>query len=316
MKGYVRERGARRWQVAVYVGYERGRSRYRYETVSGTRRDAERRLAQLMADVNSGRLGPTRAGTLEDLVNTWWDARADQLSPTTRREYRRLLDRRILPVFGTKRVDRITPADIERYYAALRRGEAPGGGELSAASIRAVHGILRSLFKSAVRWGLVTTNPVREIDPPRRARVPLAPPLPEEVARLLARADEVDPELGMFLRLAAASGARRGELGALRWTDLDLEAGELVIGRAVVLDGEGGYVERTRRHISNAWCPSTRSRLPRSVRTGDGFPRPRWPVGSACRRTRSCSHPSPMVRSRGSRIAGPTPSSSSGLRLE
>lgn len=206
--------------------------------------DAERRLAQLMADVNSGRLGPTRAGTLEDLVNTWSVAQADQLSPTTRREYRRLLDRGILPVFGTKRVDRITPADVERYDAALRRGEAPGGGELSAASIRAVHGILRSLFKSAVRWGLVTTKPVREIDPPRRAKTGLAPPLPEEVARLLARAEEVEAELAMFLRLAAASGARRCELGALRWTDLDLEAGELVIARAVVLDGAGGYVEK------------------------------------------------------------------------
>jgi Phage integrase, N-terminal SAM-like domain len=44
----------------------------------------------------------------------------------------RLLDRRILPVLGSKRVDRIKPADIERYYAALRRGDAPGGGELSA----------------------------------------------------------------------------------------------------------------------------------------------------------------------------------------
>ena len=96
--------------------------------------------------------------------------RADQLSPTTRREYRRLLDRRILPVLGSKRVDRIKPADIERYYASLRRGDAPGGGELSAASIRAIHGILRSMFKATVRWGYVTTNPLREVDPPRRGK--------------------------------------------------------------------------------------------------------------------------------------------------
>ena len=127
MRGSIRKRGSS-WQLAVYVGYERGRSRYRYETVTGNRRDAERRLTQLMADVDSGRLGPSRAGTLEDLATAWWDARADQLSPTTRREYRRLVDRRILPVLGSKRVDRIKPADIERYYASLRRGDAPGGG--------------------------------------------------------------------------------------------------------------------------------------------------------------------------------------------
>ena len=248
MRGSIRKRGSS-WQLAVYVGYERGRSRYRYETVTGTRREAERRLTQLMADVDSGRLGPSRAGTLEDLATAWWDARADQLSPTTRHEYRRLLDRRILPALGSKRVDRIKPADIERYYASLRRGEAPGGGVLSAASIRAVHGVLRSMFKAAVRWGYVTTNPLREIDPPRRAKSGLAPPLPEEVARLLARADEIDPELAAYLRLAAASGARRGELGALRWNDIDLEAADVFIARAVVLDSSGSYVEKdTKTH--------------------------------------------------------------------
>jgi hypothetical protein len=63
MRGSIRKRGSS-WQLAVYVGYERGRSRYRYETVTGTRREAERRLTQLMADVDSGRLGPSRAGTL------------------------------------------------------------------------------------------------------------------------------------------------------------------------------------------------------------------------------------------------------------
>ena len=248
MRGSIRKRGSS-WQLAVYVGYERGRSRYRYETVTGSRRDAERRLTQLMADVESGRLGPSRAGTLEDLASAWWDARADQLSPTTGREYRRLLDRRIIPALGTKRVDRIRPADIERYYASLRTGEAPGGGKLSAASIRAIHGILRSLFKAAVRWSYVATNPLREIDPPRRAKTGLAPPLPAEVAALLARAEEVDADLAVFLRLAAASGARRGELSALRWPDVDLEGGELVITRAVVFDGAGSWVEKdTKTH--------------------------------------------------------------------
>ncbi len=97
--------------------------------------------------------------------------------------------------------------------------------------------------------GIRRDDPLREIDPPRRAKTGLAPPLPEEVARLLARADEIDPELAVYLRLAAASGARRGELGALRWTDVDLDGGEVVIARVVVLDGSGGYVEKdTKTH--------------------------------------------------------------------
>jgi hypothetical protein len=62
MRGSIRKRGSS-WQLAVYVGYERGRSRYSYESVTGSRRDAERRLTQLMADVESGRLGHTSLAT-------------------------------------------------------------------------------------------------------------------------------------------------------------------------------------------------------------------------------------------------------------
>ena len=82
MKGYVRKRGDA-WQLAIYVGLDdRKRRQYIYETVTGTRRDAERRLAVLVVEVDGGRrgapgashdrvagrdlVGDGRAGTLSD----------------------------------------------------------------------------------------------------------------------------------------------------------------------------------------------------------------------------------------------------------
>jgi hypothetical protein len=51
VKGYVRKRGDA-WQLAIYVGLDdRKRRQYIYETVTGTRRDAERRLAVLVVEV-------------------------------------------------------------------------------------------------------------------------------------------------------------------------------------------------------------------------------------------------------------------------
>jgi integrase len=62
----------------------------------------------------------------------------------------------------------------------------------------------------------------------------VAPPDAEGVARLLTTATEQDPELGLFLRLAVVLGARRGELIALKWRDVDLAAGEVLIASGVV----------------------------------------------------------------------------------
>lgn len=71
------------------------------------------------------------------------------------------------------------------------------------------------------------------------------------MARLIARADEENPALGCFLRLAATSGARRGELCALRWKHLDLDKGTLFIERSIVENGKGELVEKdTKTHAA------------------------------------------------------------------
>jgi integrase len=76
----------------------------------------------------------------------------------------------------------------------------------------------------------------------------LSPPEPAEVARLFERAAAEDPPLAVFLALAASTGARRGELVALRWSDVDLDARVIRIRRALVT-GRDGLVEKdTKTH--------------------------------------------------------------------
>jgi integrase len=82
-------------------------------------------------------------------------------------------------------------------------------------------------------------------------RPPINPPTPEDVAVLLAAAEKRDPDLGMFVRMAAVTGARRGELCGLRWSDLDLERGEIVISRSVTHGPSSELVEKsTKTHRS------------------------------------------------------------------
>jgi integrase len=89
---------------------------------------------------------------------------------------------------------------------------------MAPTSIRRIHGILSPALGYAVAWGWIERNPAEFAHPPKIGRSKARPPLPDDVARLLNRAQETDPELFLFLWLAAISGARRGELVALRWT--------------------------------------------------------------------------------------------------
>ena len=78
----------------------------------------------------------------------------------------------------------------------------------------------------------------------------LKPPNPDQVVQLFRLAQESDPELATFIMLAASSGARRGELIALRWNDIDLDRGRLVIERGIVLV-DGDLIEQgTKTHQS------------------------------------------------------------------
>jgi hypothetical protein len=76
-------------QLAVYIGVdERGCQRYGYETVRGSRRDAERRLAELVTAAGIGDLGTKGVVRFGELVDAWWEVSTTDLSPNTRIGYR------------------------------------------------------------------------------------------------------------------------------------------------------------------------------------------------------------------------------------
>jgi integrase len=105
---------------------------------------------------------------------------------------------------------------------------------MAPATVRQVHAILRRALDQAARWGWIFANPAALASPPRPGPADIRPPTPGEVSRLLEAAYEADPDLAVLLWLAATTGARRGELCALRWSSVELEAAELVIVRNLI----------------------------------------------------------------------------------
>jgi integrase len=251
MRGHLEDRGKNVWRAKVYVGRQAdGRRLYMAKTIHGNKRFAEDRLAEMLLEVGPSEHAASD-GTLAELVERWRPIAELNLSPTTLREYERLLEKRILPRFGGTKVRAIRAADIDAYYADLQRQGRATGGALSAQSIHHIHALLRRLLNQAVRWGLIASNPVARATPPRVPRHELTIPEPEQVGRIIAQTEKKDSDLACFLRMAVITGARRGELCALRWTDIDMKTATLTIARSVAGPRNDELIEKgTKTHAS------------------------------------------------------------------
>jgi integrase len=163
--------------------------------------------------------------------------------------YRGYIDRSILPSLGHLQVGRLDAATLDAFYAHLRKQGGKGGRPMAASSVHQVHAILSGALNRAVVWGWIASNPARLASPPSVERADTRPPAVEDAARLLAVAIAEDSELGLFLRLAVVLGARRGELCAVRWSDVDLDQGEVLIAGGIVrVPGESLLDKATKTH--------------------------------------------------------------------
>jgi len=251
VKGHLRQRG-NAWELRAYAGIDplTNRQKYVTRTFHGGKREAEEALARLVVEVCGGGHA-AQDTTVGDLLRQWLELTKAELSPTTARGYEWIIRTYILPTLGSTRLARLKSSQLDRFYANLRDQGGQDGKPLSAATVRQVHAILRRALHQAVRWEWIPANPAAHASPPRIRNQPLDPPGPDGVIKLIDAARKDDPDFGCYLLLAAITGARRGELCALRWADVDLENQTLNIARSVVEAAHGVLVEKdTKTHAS------------------------------------------------------------------
>jgi integrase len=239
--GHIRQRGPTTWELRVSAGRDPLTSRYRQitRTVTGNKTAAKRALAELADEVAKGRHTGTSA-TLGTLLDTWLRQIRNDRSPTTVDGYEGWITRDIKPRLGDRPLSKLEPSDLDAFYADLRAGRRHGGGgPLAPRSVRQVHAIIRAALQQAVRWRWLASNPALLTSPPTGPAHRIRPPVPADVLRLLEAMAERRPDLAVLLRVAAATGARRGELCALRWRHVDLERGVVAIEAAIIETGKG-----------------------------------------------------------------------------
>jgi integrase len=246
MSGSLRQKYPGVWEVRFETGRDplTGRRRQKSRSIRGSKREAQQALNALVVEADAGAYVGTST-TFDQLCRQWLDLTENNLSPTTLRTYRNLLDRRIFPAIGNKSAHNIRTVDLDRLYLSLTNEVG-----LAPATVRQIHAIIRRALRQGVRWGLISTNPATNASPPRLVKADLSPPDVKQVGKLLQRADTDDPELGQFLHIAASTGARRGEICALRWTNFDPTDQTLTIERSII-EVPGGLAEKDTKTHAN-----------------------------------------------------------------
>lgn len=225
------------WRLSVMIDGKRHR-----RTVKGTRRDAERARAELILE--AGGVDPDHMPTIGELIED--RLRRWQGSATSLNGYRSI-EARIPRQWLELPANELGPRQLENLYRTLERaGWTPS-------VLEKVGTLLGPALERAEALGIIPASPARTVKAPKAIVVEIAPPPPSVVAELLEAATGW---FSVFLRLAVTTGARRGELCALTWEAIDLEARRLTIRTAAIYTPQSGVTikapksARGRRTIS------------------------------------------------------------------
>jgi integrase len=244
MKGHIRRRGERSWELKFDLGLDEktGRRVSQFHSFRGTKREAQAKLAELIASVAKGSYVSRSNLTVGEHVTSriaQWEA-LQKISPKTAERYNELLRNQIIPHIGQVPLQKLKPADIETWHATLKTsGRRIGqGGGLATLTIRHAHRLLSKALKEGMRHDLIVRNVAASEQPPKVERKEVVALDRDQVKLLVGRLR--GHAMYPIVIVALFTGVRRGELLALKWHRVDLDSKKITVCEAV---------EETRRGI-------------------------------------------------------------------
>ena len=239
MTGHIRKRGERSW--AILLDLPRGpdgKRRRKWHTVHGTKKDAQRKRNELLHQLETGAYVEPARMTISEFLERWLKHARSKVGDKTFERYSEIVHKNLVPVLGALRLPQLQPIHIEEFYAEmLESGRKNGNGGLSPQTVVHFHRVLRSALQQGIKWKFIVINPADAVEPPKVE--------PKEMETLdasrtawLFTAAEGSP-LYTPIVLESTLGIRRGEVFALRWSDLNSSAGVATIRRSLQQTNEG-----------------------------------------------------------------------------
>lgn len=241
MRGHIIKRYKDSYTIVLNLGRDpaSGKRKQQWVSIKGTKKAAERHLAELLHQFDTGTFLKPGKVTLADFLERWLKEYAwPNLAPRTAEGYESIVRQHLMPKLGNIVLTQLKPEHLQKYYAeTLTNGRCNGSSGLMQTTVNHHHTYLHRALKMALTWGLISRNPADAVTAPRVQRSEMKTMDEDEVKAFLDLARKT-PYYALFY-LALFTGMRRSELLALRWCDIDLLMGEISVTRSLhhLLDG-------------------------------------------------------------------------------
>ncbi len=229
---------------------------------------AEVMLAKFVTEIDSGDYRQPSKMTFKQFTERWTkDYGEVELAPKTLFIYKQMLQSRIYPEFGDKKLEKIKPLELLEFYSSLRKehkyiGISKGGGEqekksagLTGKTIKHHHGLICAIYEKAIKWGVLKgDNPAKRIDPPRAEKKNARCYDETQTKKLLEALESLDENnlrSKVVTMIAIMTGARLGEIMGLEWQDIHFDEKVIEIRQSSqYLPGKGVFTKKPKTETS------------------------------------------------------------------
>ena len=247
MRGHIIKRYKNSYTIVLTLGRDpsTGKPKQQWVSVKGTKKEAERRLSDLLHQLDTGTFMKPGKTTLGEFLERWLkDYAWPNLAPRTAEGYETIVRRHLIPHLGNISITQLKPEHLQKYYSAmLSSGRCGSSCGLSAQTVRHHHTALHKALQTAVEWGLLSRNIADAISAPRAERPEMQTWGEEEVTRFLEAAKPT-PYYAIFYT-ALFTGMRRSELLALRWQDVNFMLSQVYVSRSLHQLRDGKFIFRS-----------------------------------------------------------------------
>ena len=213
-----------------------GRRRYRRKSLKPNARGTVPRELRDWLDEQRHRLATgenidTKNITVAEWLTTWLQVHKPDIRPKTRVSYDSVIKNKIIPNIGAIKLQSLDGTTIQRFINEQGKKYTPRGAQYAKV-------VLKMSLDDAVKQRCIRANPAEYVKVPIQVRKEMVVPSDEDIIKMLEAAQKT--RFGTYFLVVAASGARMGEILALRWSDLDLENKKIFISRTIIYTKETG----------------------------------------------------------------------------
>lgn len=237
MKNGITKRGSSYSYVIRVPDPITGKTKPKWFGGFATEQEAKLARDKARVSVSSGTYVNPSKITMEDFLKKWIEIHSHSLKPKTAEDYEGMIQRYIIPKLGKVQLNQLRPFMLQKFYTDLAISGGVDGAPLSARTVNYVGAIIKKALAYAVDVeGLIPQNVAKKVPMPKGTPKRNEPFTPSQMKMFLSAISS--HRLYPLFRLAVYSGARKGELLALKWSDLDFESKRLTISKnRVVIRG-------------------------------------------------------------------------------